>query len=120
MSRIPSPQSGRRGCLCKDNTYSIECCDGSFQAQGVGNVTATIQTPSAGEYGYRVQKCGHSQKKHFYGSTQLVVGNVYYINADHDNHDGCYTVLSQDQNAHGHHFSAVTLYNDCAACQAAN
>ena len=32
MSRIPSPQSGRRGCLCKDGTYSIECCDGSFQA----------------------------------------------------------------------------------------
>lgn len=63
MSRIPSPQSGRRGCLCKDGTYSIECCDGSFQAQGVGNVTGTIETPSAGEYGYRVQKCGHSQKK---------------------------------------------------------
>ncbi len=40
MSRIPSPQNDKRGCLCKDGkTYSRKCCDGSFQAQGVGSVT---------------------------------------------------------------------------------
>ena len=34
-----SPKSGNRGCLCKDNTYSKKCCDGSMQAQGIGNIT---------------------------------------------------------------------------------
>ena len=39
----PSPQNSRRGCLCKDGrTYSRKCCDGSFQAQGIGNITGTI------------------------------------------------------------------------------
>lgn len=37
--RIPSPKESRRGCLCRDNTYSRKCCDGSHSAQGVGNVT---------------------------------------------------------------------------------
>jgi len=40
--RTPSPQNDRRGCLCKDGkTYSRECCDGSYQAQGIGNITGT-------------------------------------------------------------------------------
>lgn len=34
-----SPKTGNRGCLCKDNTYSRKCCDGSMQAQGIGNIT---------------------------------------------------------------------------------
>ena len=33
-----SPKGGRRACLCIDGTYSIKCCDGSLQAQGVGKV----------------------------------------------------------------------------------
>ena len=33
-----SPIGGRRGCLCEDNTYKIECCDGSLRAQGIGKV----------------------------------------------------------------------------------
>ena len=33
-----SPRSSRRGCLCKDGTYSKKCCDGSLQAQGVGSL----------------------------------------------------------------------------------
>lgn len=41
-----SPKGGKRGCLCKDGKYSIECCDGSLQAQGIGSElgqsTATI------------------------------------------------------------------------------
>ena len=40
--RIPSPKGSRRACLCKDGaTYSTKCCDGSFEAQGIGNVTRT-------------------------------------------------------------------------------
>lgn len=34
-----SPKGGRRGCLCADNTYSIKCCDGSLQAQGIGSIS---------------------------------------------------------------------------------
>lgn len=34
-----SPKGGRRGCLCwETSTYSIDCCDGSVRAQGVGSV----------------------------------------------------------------------------------
>lgn len=34
-----SPRGGKRGCLCPDGTYSVECCDGSLEAQGIGNIT---------------------------------------------------------------------------------
>ena len=37
-----SPDGGSRACLCWDtNTYSISCCDGSMQAQGIGVITRT-------------------------------------------------------------------------------
>jgi len=39
MSRIPSPQNDKRGCLCKNNKYSRKCCDGSLRSQGIGNIT---------------------------------------------------------------------------------
>jgi hypothetical protein len=45
-----SPKGGRRGCLCEDGKYSVKCCDGSLQAQGIGmttgteNVTVTISS----------------------------------------------------------------------------
>lgn len=34
-----SQKGGKRGCLCPDGTYSSKCCDGSLQAQGIGNIT---------------------------------------------------------------------------------
>ena len=37
-----SPSDSRRGCLCKDGTYSKKCCDGSLQAQGIGSITRTL------------------------------------------------------------------------------
>jgi len=40
MSKTPSPQNDRNACLCKDGTtYSKKCCDGSLEAQGIGNIT---------------------------------------------------------------------------------
>ena len=39
MSRIPSPQNDKRGCLCKNGKYSRKCCDGTLQTQGIGNIT---------------------------------------------------------------------------------
>ena len=37
MERSPYPTSGRRGCQCKDGTYSSKCCDG--ESQGIGGLT---------------------------------------------------------------------------------
>lgn len=34
--KTTSPKGGKRGCLCKDNTYSTECCNGELISQGVG------------------------------------------------------------------------------------
>jgi len=47
-----SPVGGKRGCLCKDGTYSSKCCEGELsqqgigatQGQGVSNVTNTNET----------------------------------------------------------------------------
>jgi hypothetical protein len=33
-----SPKGGRRGCLCDDNTYHPDCCDGTIYAQGIGRI----------------------------------------------------------------------------------
>lgn len=41
MNRTSSPQNDKRACLCKDNSYSRKCCDGSLRAQGIGNITKT-------------------------------------------------------------------------------
>ena len=43
--KIPSPKGGKRGCLCKDGTYSSKCCDGSLEAQGIGK-TASVSNPN--------------------------------------------------------------------------
>ncbi len=40
---IPSPQNKRRGCLCKNNTYHVDCCDGEFRSQGIGATQASIE-----------------------------------------------------------------------------
>jgi len=34
-----SPVGGRRGCLCKNNTYNSKCCNGDLQNQGIGALT---------------------------------------------------------------------------------
>lgn len=34
-----SPVGGKRGCLCDDETYSKECCNGDLIAQGIGVIT---------------------------------------------------------------------------------
>ena len=39
-----SPKGGKRGCLCKDGTYNVKCCDGTLPAQGIGD----INTENAG------------------------------------------------------------------------
>ena len=42
-----SPSEGsKRGCLCKNGTYSTKCCDGSLKAQGIGQIT-NVNAPNA-------------------------------------------------------------------------
>jgi len=37
-----SPRSSSRACLCPDGrTYSIKCCDGTLEAQGIGSIYKT-------------------------------------------------------------------------------
>ena len=113
-----SPTNNRRGCLCKNGTYSRKCCDGTLRAQGVGRITG--ESPSGNEYYYRVQRCGHSQHKEIHlHDTQLVVGNVYYLHFENSGHSNCYTVLNVSSSGE-HHIDIATLYNDCTACLAAN
>ena len=33
-----SPKRSKKACLCPDGTYSRKCCDGSMEAQGIGEV----------------------------------------------------------------------------------
>jgi hypothetical protein len=49
-----SPKGGQRGCICDDNTYSKDCCDGSIMAQGIGR----IQRISGAETFYLLQENG--------------------------------------------------------------
>jgi len=42
-NKTSSPKGGKRGCLCKDGTYSSKCCDGELINQGIGS-TVNQQT----------------------------------------------------------------------------
>ena len=33
-----SPTTQNRACLCPDNTYHKDCCNGDLRAQGIGKV----------------------------------------------------------------------------------
>ena len=37
--RVPVPHNTKRACLCRDNTYSRECCGKDYYSQGIGNIT---------------------------------------------------------------------------------
>lgn len=50
-NKTTSPKGGKRGCLCKDNTYSSECCQGELIEQGIGSTvlqqTSTVTNTNA-------------------------------------------------------------------------
>ena len=112
------PSGSRRGCMCKNGTYSRKCCDGTLRSQGVGKITGEVHIGD--EYYYRVQRCGHSMHKEIHlHDTELIVGNVYYLEFENSGHSNCYTVLNVASSGE-HHINSATLYNDCTACLAAN
>ena len=115
MSSIPSPQNDSRACLCKDGkTYSRKCCDGSFQAQGIGNITKASIT----RY-YTVTNCNGGTKHIHTHDLELTVSDIYYLVFVHHNHTDCYTITATRTNGH-FEVNKATAYNNCAACQAAN
>ncbi len=114
---------GTRACLCKNGTYSIDCCDGSIWAQGIGNITKAAdipEPPTPTTYKYRLTKCvtGHNRIAHIVG-TELTVGSVYYFNFENTNHNGCYTV-TEVHTGSGQLINSVSVYADCTSCIAAN
>ena len=36
--KTSSPKGGKRGCVCKDGTYSSKCCNGELSEQGIGSL----------------------------------------------------------------------------------
>ena len=114
----PSPKNGKRGCLCDDGTYSRKCCDGSFQAQGIGNITG--EDLSGVWYGYVVTACSDQHTRHVHmHNTELTVGKVYYLTLE-NNHNECYTITSTHHSEGVHINTASVQYDDCAECEAAN
>lgn len=113
---LSSPSSSRRGCMCKNGTYSRKCCDGTLRAQGVGRITGeALKT-----YMFRVEFCTGGHKHNVWSDTiNLVVGNIYYIETQNAHHNGCYTVLRTTTEV-GLEIATATLYNDCTECTAAN
>lgn len=111
-----SPRSKRRGCLCKNGTYSRKCCDGTLRAQGVGRTRA--KAPKS--FMYRVEFCADGHKHNIWSDTiSLVAGNTYKLILKNSHHTGCYTVLRTTTEV-GLEIESVTLYDNCTACLAAN
>ncbi len=114
----PSPKNGKRGCLCDDGTYSRKCCDGSFQAQGIGNITG--ESLAGVWYGYLATACSNQHTRHVHmHDTELTVGKVYYLTLE-NNHNECYTITSTHHSEGVHINTASVQYDDCAECEAAN
>ena len=38
-NNAPVPRGSKRACLCRDGSYSIDCCDGDYFSQGIGSFT---------------------------------------------------------------------------------
>jgi len=66
----PSPKNGRRACLCPDGTYSEKCCDGSFQAQGIGSFVG------GGSSSYSFEDGSTGTTVNINGLTELICNNL--------------------------------------------
>jgi hypothetical protein len=116
--RYSSPRNNRRACLCRDGSYSRDCCDGDYFAQGIGNVTGEGITDVI--YKYIIESCSDSHRHHAHiHLTPLTVGKVYYLTLE-NHHDECYTIIQESGSEGIHINTASSLYDDCATCQADN
>ena len=53
-NKTSSPKGGKRGCLCKDSTYDIKCCEGEILNQGVGATVDQGQSTVVNQVNTRV------------------------------------------------------------------
>jgi len=53
-NKTSSPKGGKRGCLCKDNTYSSKCCNGELSEQGIGSLKGQQSSSVTNTDGTRV------------------------------------------------------------------
>lgn len=114
-----SPRGGKRGCLCPDGkTYSSKCCDGTLEAQGIGNITGEVVDGVVNSY--VIESCSdqHRHNAHLH-TYELTVGKVYYLTLE-NHHDECYTIISTSGSEGIHINTFSTQYLDCATCTAAN
>ena len=51
--KTSSPKGGKRGCLCKDGTYSSKCCNGELSEQGIGSLISQSNNTVTNENGTR-------------------------------------------------------------------
>ena len=117
-----SPKGGRRACLCKDNTYSIKCCDGSLRAQGIGSTVG--EDLSGVWYGYTVQRCSatdihkkpRSYARHRTNSRENILFNI------RKQWSQCllYGNSRTSRRAGIHINTASIAYDDCTDCENAN
>ena len=114
-----SPKNTKRGCLCPDGKrYSNKCCDGSLQAQGIGNITKEA-LPSDWN-GYLVTACSDNHTRHVHiHNIELTVGKIYYLTLE-NNHNECYTVTSTHHSEGVHINSASEIYVNCEVCETEN
>ncbi len=54
-----SPKDAKRGCICEDGTYHVDCCDGSLQAQGIGSTVNQGISAKSGNIEVRVKSNNH-------------------------------------------------------------
>ncbi len=54
-----SPKDAKRGCICEDGTYHVDCCDGSLQAQGIGSTVSQGISVKSGKIEKRVKSNNH-------------------------------------------------------------
>jgi hypothetical protein len=116
-NKYTSPKGGRRACLCWDTeTYSIDCCDGSLHAQGIGRITASelFDTPWQGYY---ILDCasGHHHNLHYHGT--LEVGKTYNMTIENGD-TGCHTVVREQKQEGTHIVSVGDVFDTCEECNA--
>ena len=60
---LSSPKNSRRGCLCANtNTYSVKCCKGYLQNQGIGRINQEILIGPAFSKGFSL---GFDSEDHY-------------------------------------------------------
>jgi hypothetical protein len=55
----PIPINSRRGCLCRDGSYSRKCCGQDYYSQGIGNITRSYFNLYTEEGEKFIQESGH-------------------------------------------------------------